>query len=191
MKTPAKESALERRLRELQEQSSALQGDIKSLNKSLKKIGALDESGNVAVAQRPPRAPSANQPSRLNPAYASSVGTGTTTSVAVTNQHQQPEDNEAEVNLFTVAQADQPRNAPPVPETIFPPTASDTVAPAPRYRRAAPPFKPQKLANYLASGSFGGNVPMSHERKIQRIRAIISVIAAITFAYVICRSLFR
>ena len=189
MKQPRKESTLERRLRELQEQSAALQSDIKSINKSLRKYGAVDDSGHVVVAERPSVA-RGEQPSRLNPNYASSVGTGTTTSVAVTDQEPVPADeNEAEVNLFSFTETTAPR--PAKATDIFPPTVSETAAPAPRYRRAATPAKPQKLASYLATGDFRSNVPLNHERKTQRFRAIIALIAVATFAYIIYRSVFR
>ncbi len=191
MKSSRKESALERRLRELQEQSAALQTDIKSISKSLKKIGAVDEGGRIAVAAPPPAA--GQQHSRLNPTYASSVGTGTTTSLAVTNQEPPPADDEAEVNIFNFTPANPPaaQTSAPANDEIFPPTVSETAAPAPRYRRVAAPAKPQKLAKMLSSGSFGGNVPLSHERKVQRFRAILALVAVATFAYIIYRSVFR
>jgi hypothetical protein len=191
MKSTQKESALERRLRELQEQSAALQTDIKTINKSLKKIGVASAEERIAIAERP-AAHRGEQTSRLNPNYAASVGTGTTTSVHVTNQESPDagEADDAEPNLLSFDLPAAPQSVPGSAE-IFPPTVSDTAAPAPRYRRAATPPKQPKLASYLASGSFGGNVPLSRERRAQRIRAIIAVLAVATFGYIIYRSVFR
>lgn len=47
------------------------------------------------------------------------------------------------------------------------------------YTRAAAPGKPEKLANYLASGSFGKAGSLSRERRIQRNKAIFMVIVAV------------
>lgn len=189
MKPPRKESAIERRLRELDAQSSALQSDIKTLNRSIRKNGPADPGGRVAARPPPPPA-RGEQPSRLNPNYAASVGSGTTTSISITNQ--EPETagaGETETNLFGLTGAEEL----PVPRApdVFPTTISETAAPAPRYRRVAAPAKPAKLANYLASGSFGSNVPLSHERKAQRLRAMIALTAVATFAYIIYCSVFR
>jgi len=47
------------------------------------------------------------------------------------------------------------------------------------YNRSAAPGKPEKLASYLASGSFGKSGSLSHERRIQRNKAIFMLIVAI------------
>lgn len=185
MKPIRKETALSRRIRELQSQSAAVQNDIKSLNKSLKKIGS--PGGVTAIATQPPKA---REPlrSRLNPNYAATVGTETTTSVAVTNQEPSPDlgQPEAEVNLFNFDHTQSP-----VAGTAFPKTVSETATPPHRYRRAAAASEQPKLASYLASGSFGKGGPLGRERSIQRIKAIFGLIAAVTFAYILYRAVFR
>lgn len=47
------------------------------------------------------------------------------------------------------------------------------------YNRTAAPGKPEKLASYLASGSFGKAGSLSRERKIQRNKAIFMLIVAL------------
>jgi cobalamin biosynthesis Mg chelatase CobN len=47
------------------------------------------------------------------------------------------------------------------------------------YNRTATTAKPERLANYLASGSFGKAGSLSRERKIQRNKAIFMLIVAL------------
>lgn len=181
-----KDTALARKLRALEEQAAALDSDIKNVSKSLKKSGVpaefvSDSATRAALLERARQAAS-----RHNPNYAASIGTGTTTSVTITDQNVEPATDEASVNLFSVETAVPP----PAPPEPFATTVSETTAPAPRVRRAVQP-RSEKLKNYLSSGSFGGNVPLAAEREKQRTRAIIAVIAAVTFGYIIYRALFR
>lgn len=182
MKSTKRETSIERRLRELQEQSELLKSDISTLSRTLRKYDA------TAVAPPPVAAPppAESRRSRLNPNYAATVGTGTTTSMAVTNQEAEPSPDEAEPNLFTVT----PSSA---AEEPYAATHSNTVASAPRYRRVVTPARPQKqLANYLSSGSFNNSpVPLSHERRVQRFKAIFLTVCAATFTYIIYCAVFR
>lgn len=181
-----KDNALARKLRALEEQASALDSDIKNVSRSLKKSGVppamvSDAATRAALLER-----TRQDASRHNPNYAASIGTGTTTSVTINDQNAEPVADEAAVNLFSVETAVPP----PAPPEPFASTVSETTAPAPRIRRAVQP-RSEKLKNYLSSGSFGGNVPLAAERDKQRTRAIIAIIAALVFGYIIYRALFR
>lgn len=187
MKSSRRETPLDRRLRELREQAAALERDIRLLDKSARTGGVVDADARVRAATAAARRA---ELSRLNPNYAASVGSGTTTSVSVTNQGAPPDEGEeAAVNLFSVGE--QARGDGPAPAPFAASTQSDSATDAPRYRRVAAPPREQKLANYLASGSFGGKVPLSHERQVQRFRAILALMAVATFAYIIYRAIFR
>ena len=181
MKSFRKETPFERRLRELQEQSESLQSEIGTLSRTLRKYEkkAVPTPGGLAVAEPAPRA------SRLNPNYAATVGTGTATSVAVTNQEPEAAPGEAEANLFTITPAT-------APEQNIASTHSNTDTPAPRYRRVVTPQPPKQLSSYLSSGSFNtGSMPLSHERRVQRFKAIFLAICAATFAYILYCAVFR
>ena len=177
MKSFRKESPFERRLRELQEQSENLQSEIGTLSRTLRKYEAVP----VSVPDR--RTPESGS-SRLNPNYAATVGTGTATSLAVTNQEPAPSADEAEANLFTMTPA-APGDVPVAT------THSNSAASVPRYRRVVKP-SPRPLSDYLSSGSFNtGNVPLGHEVKVQRFKAIILAICALTLAYILYCAVFR
>jgi len=185
MKSSKKESALDRRLRELYEQADALERDIKSMEKTAHKFGTPDEEARIRAATAAARRV---EMSRLNPNYAASVGTGTTTSISVTKPDGYAAgENEAEANIFNVADG----GGGGAQCDAFTSTQSEPAMITPLYRRVAAPPKTQKIANYLASGSFGGKVPLNHERKAQRFRAILALVAVATFAWIIYRSMLR
>lgn len=180
MKNVRKDNALDRKLRALEQQARALDSNIKSVSRTLEKSGIPlgDPAIRAALAER-----TRETMTRHNPNYAASIGTGTATSVAVTVQQPQPA-GEADVNLFSVAPV-QPE-APNLASSL-----SETAAPAARVRRVVEPQRADRMRNYLSNGSFGGNVPLGREREAQRFRAILALIAVITFGYIIYRALFR
>ena len=179
MKSFRKETPFERRLRELQDQSESLQSEIGTLSRTLRKYEKASPATAVAVAPEPPRT------SRLNPNYAATVGAVTATSVAVTNQEPEIAPDEAEPNLFTITPAS-------APDQNIAATHSNTETPAPRYRRVVKPQPQKQLSSYLSSGSFNtGSMPLSHERRVQRFKAIFLAICAATFAYILYCAVFR
>ena len=185
MRPVRKETAFERRLRELQDESSTLQRDIKSLSRSLKKLGADTET-------LPPPSPARSEAgrSRLNPNYAATIGADTTTMVTVNNHVPTAGEPETEVNLFTA----EPPAASAPPPAVEPPavlaTRSDTASSATRYRRMAPAPKPDdsRFRSYFSNGSFARSVPLSHEKRVQRNKAIFAVCCLIVFGYILSRA---
>ena len=185
MRPVRKETAFERRLRELQDESSTLQRDIKSLSRSLKKLGADTET-------LPPPGPVRHEGnrSRLNPNYAATIGADTTTMVTVNNHTPMAGEPETEVNLFTAEPAGTPVPPEPVDVPTVLSTRSDTATPATRYRRMAPAPKPDdsRFRSYFSNGSFARSVPLSHEKRVQRNKAIFAVCCLIVFGYILSRA---
>jgi len=65
-----------------------------------------------------------------------------------------------------------------VAEPVMPDAAAEDVSTG-----SSAPVRPERLANYLASGSFGKSGSLSRERKIQRNKAIVMLILAVIAVY--------
>ena len=46
----------------------------------------------------------------------------------------------------------------------------------------------QRFSRYFSSGSFSRSTPLSHEKRIQRNKAIFAVLCLIVFGYVLSRA---
>jgi hypothetical protein len=180
MARPAKLSLFERKLQDLERQRELIEGDIRTLSKSMRKLdegGALpplrSRSAEAAPAPRPAAptpnpAPAEPPPWRRDAAAARTLDRAFGTLAG--DEGATPADD-------LEAEPDERPVPPPAPHLVV-----DT------RRRASP--APPRFANYFASGSFGTNRPLAEERRIQRHKAIFMVIVVATLLYIAIRFVF-
>ncbi len=173
-KTP---SIFERKLAALSDESERLEGSIRDLSKTIKKI---ETTGESAYLQPPKPGP------RLQRTTFSSL-----------DQRGQPPMPAAEPEVASPAPErsallsdapDEVENpaADPEPQSGYLPG----FAGAKDLRKPTPP-KNEKFASYLASGSFGkAGKPLAHEKKLQRNKAIFMLVVAGLVIYILYKTLF-
>jgi len=149
------ETAYERKIRELEEEAERIRKNMQSLMKNVDRNPVPSRSSSAApVRSQPPVYPA----DKRNPV-----------SYPASNSELLSEDDEAadvgELNEFDSEPVSQPEEQIPMYGTA-------------RLRHNQVP-KPEKLANYLASGSFGKRGSLTRERKIQRNKAIFMLILAL------------
>lgn len=168
----------ERRLRELEEQASLIEKDIRSLQRVLKKPGAGEMPTLVSSAFEAPKA--SDTPPSAPPAPATTGRDGAASS-----------DNARRALEKTFA--GRTNRAPPPSGELFAPEELGTVAEPPRplsvdtKRRVVP--NTERFASYLSSGSFGKSRPLTHERKIQRNKAIIMAVVVVLIGFMLFRAI--
>ncbi len=168
----------ERRLRELQEQSSLIEKDIRSLQRVLKKPGAGEMPTLVSSAYDAPKTSDAPPAVQSTPATASRDVTASTDSA-----------RRALEKTF----AGRTNRTPPPTGELFAPEELGTVAETQRplsvdtKRRVVP--NTERFASYLSSGSFGKSRPLTHERKIQRNKAIIMAVVVLLIGFMLFRAI--
>lgn len=183
MARPAKLSLFDRKLQELERQRELIEGDIRTISKSMRK---LDEGGTLPPlrsrsAEAAPAAPAARTSAPApTPAPAEPPPWRRDASAARTLDR-----------AFGTLTGDE--GAAPADELEAEPDERPVPPPAPHLvvdtRRRAP-AAPPRFANYFASGSFGTNRPLAEERRIQRHKAIFMVIVVATVLYITVRFVF-
>lgn len=140
-----KESAYERRMRELDEEAERVRKSMHQLMKgSHREVAARVESAPASGIREA-------SPLQRPPAYRKTADFRTTAEASPASPEQDPE---------------------PTSESA---TAFDTAS--------SSPLRPERLASYLASGSFGKSGSLSRERKIQRNKAVVMLILAVIAMY--------
>lgn len=180
MARPAKLSLFDRKLQELERQRELIEGDIRTISKSMRKLdegGTLpplrSRSAEAAPAARTPApaplaAPAEPPPWRRDASAARTLDRAFGTLAG--DEGAAPADE-------LEAEPDERPVPPPAPHLVV-----DT-------RRRAP-AAPPRFANYFASGSFGTNRPLAEERRIQRHKAIFMLIVVATVLYIAVRFVF-
>ena len=179
MKAERKETPFERRIRELEEEASRLQRNIKTINKALDR-GDLEELQAIRPARvEPPRGPASPPPPPARAPVSAPVPAPVPAAPAE--------------ELLPVAAPEA--NPPPAAAPALPasaPEVDDVVA-----WRAMPraPQRPgavrgnERFASYLSSGSFGKSRPVGVERRVQRNKAIFALLLAVLLSFILYKLL--
>ncbi len=169
----AKQSAIERRLKELKKESELVRGDIKTLTKAIRNPddlpSMLPKLKTVRDAEPAVRPPSRRDPVRARPEAPAPMPTP-----------------DGEEDLFTAV----PRGGEPgkiqvpgaVPYGMPPPVAEAARKPA---------AKDDRFANYFSSGNFLGAKPLRQEKNVQRNKAIFMMIIVVIVTFSVYHLLFK
>jgi hypothetical protein len=154
------ESAYERRMRELEEEAERIRKNMQSLMKN-----------SVRETSTRPAAPSTFRArSTVPPASSRSAAEP----IELDDQSSADDTRSDEESFSSQSDFDAEREI----------TIQETPTIPSEYSRRTPYMnKPERLANYLASGSFGKGGSLSRERRIQRNKAIFMMIVALIAVY--------
>lgn len=183
-----KETPIERRLRELDELSRRVRGDIRSTERELRKL----EPRPAAAVQDAPRTSRPQPRPRLNPNFVASMSTEPPAAIRVTDPESAPAvlDSDRDVNLFNFAPG--PSVELPVERVATSTESLTTVTETRRRSAGAVPVTGVRrgLAKILSSGSFGRGSPLDHDHRVRRNKAIFAAVCAVVFGYIVLRALF-
>jgi len=150
------ETAYERKIRELEEEAERIRKSMQSLMKNVDRTVAPSRSTSSALPRSQP------------PPYSTEKRTQVPYPASKSSSFESDREEESDEERIEESEA----------EPTFPPEEQiPTYGPARLRQNQAP--KPEKLANYLASGSFGKRGSLTRERKIQRNKAIFMLILAL------------
>jgi len=153
------ESAYERRMRELEEEADRIRKNMQSLMKN-----------SVPATSSRPAAPSAF---RTRSTVPPASGRAVAEPIELDDQLS-ADDTRSDDESYSGTDYGSDRES----------TVEETRTIPSDYSRRTPFLnKPEKLANYLASGSFGKGGSLSRERRIQRNKAIFMLIVALIAVY--------
>lgn len=161
-----RESPYERRLRELDEEAERVR-------KSMQQLMRQVPQGGTPTRTSPGSGPAPGYRRAVDPRAA--VPAPLTPPTDLARVVDEEIDDESLLSYQPVSSLD----ADPVADTSM----SRTTRAMPHLNRpgsaAGGPVRPERLANYLASGSFGKSRPLSHERRIERNKAIMMLLFAL------------
>lgn len=139
-----KESALERRQRELERESERIREQVKTLEKMAQRL--IAEGATPGTSPRRPAPDAAPASTRLDPG-------------------DEPVRDDKEEVVWSEEEADEPADRP---------------------ARGVSPDSTSRLADYLATGSFGkASRSISYERRIMRNKAIVMMVVALLAAFIL------
>jgi len=150
------ETAYERKIRELEEEADRIRKNMQSIMKNVDRGSVPSRSSTSAYVRNIPPATPAERRTHVPPTDPE------------TDLYENDRADENDTEEYDDSES---------PSTVIHENQVPAYGPARLRHNQAP--KPEKLANYLASGSFGKRGSLTRERKIQRNKAIFMLVLAL------------